>query len=102
LVARQPGGGVVRTNGHTIEIMTDDHDHRISGWLQRHSELVWYALGIVFFVYGISALFNLLRGVPGPDDSNWISTFGGFIAAVAGLVIGLRASRDKREHPEDD
>jgi uncharacterized membrane protein HdeD (DUF308 family) len=81
--------------------MSDDKN-RVSGWLQRHSELVWYALGVVFFIYGITALVNLTRGIAGPDSSNWISTFGGFIAGIAGVILGLRTAKDKREHPEDE
>ncbi|PZF60940.1 hypothetical protein DEI92_04740 [Curtobacterium sp. MCBD17_034] len=80
----------------------DEDESRISGWLQRHADLVWYALGVVFVVDGISALVNLVRGVPGPDDSNVISTFGGFIAGIAALVVGLRTARDHREHPDDE
>jgi hypothetical protein len=81
---------------------TDDAEPRISGWLQRRADLVWYALGVVFVLYGVTALVHLVGGVRGPDDANVISTFGGFIAGIAALVVGLRTARDDRDAPEDD
>ena len=81
---------------------SDGRESKISDWLQRHAELVWYGLGIVFVIYGISALVNLTHGTPGPDDANVISTFGGFIAGVAAAIIGFRTAREKRNSPDDD
>lgn len=95
-----------RAAGRTMPIMDDERDRDgdteqpergFSAWLQRRADLVWYALGIVFVIYGATALVNLTRGVPGPDDSNIISTFGGFIAGIAALIVGWRTARDHRD-----
>lgn len=80
----------------------DEREGRVSGWLQRHADLVWYALGVVFLIYGITALVHLVQGVAGPDDSNVISTVGGFAAGIAGIVVGRRTARDRREHPDEE
>jgi hypothetical protein len=75
---------------------TEGQERGLSAWLQRRSDLVWFALAIVFVIYGATALVNLTRGTLGPDDSNIISTFGGFIAGIAALIIGIRTARDHR------
>jgi hypothetical protein len=82
--------------------MDDEREGRISGWIHRHAELVWYALAIVFVIYGATALVNLSRGVVGPDHSNLISTFGGIIAGTAAAIIGWRTARDKKRADDDE
>lgn len=82
--------------------MDDDREPRFAGWVHRHTELVWGVLALVFAGYGVSAAINVAHGVAGPDHSNWISTVGGLLAAVAAAVLGLRARREKRDSPDDD
>lgn len=61
----------------------DESEPRISGWLQRHMEIVFLALFVVFLGYAASAYLDLTRGQLGPDDANVIGVFGGIAAAIA-------------------
>lgn len=82
--------------------MNDEKEPRFAGWVHRHTELVWAALAVVFVIYAISALVNVSRGVVGVDYANVISTFGGFIAAIAAGVFAVRTRREKRNSPDAD
>jgi hypothetical protein len=74
----------------------EEKEPRVSGWVHRHTELVWGALAIVFLIYAGTAFFNLQRGVVGPDDSNIIGVFGGVIAAIAGAILCATTVARKR------
>jgi hypothetical protein len=84
------------------EPVGDEKEPRFAGWVHRHTELVWAALGVVFVIYGISALVNVTQGVLGIDYANVISTFGGFIAAIVAGILALRTRREKRNSPDAD
>jgi hypothetical protein len=74
----------------------DEKEPRVSGWVHNHTEFVWGALGIVFLIYAANSLFNLARGVLGPDDSNVIGVVGGVLAAIAGAILCVTTVRRKR------
>jgi Zn-dependent protease with chaperone function len=80
----------------------DDQDPRVLGWVHRHTELLWALIGVVFLVYGASAIVQWHNGVLGTDYANVISSVGGIVAAIAAGILALRGLRERRRAGDDD
>ncbi|GAA4667146.1 hypothetical protein [Frondihabitans cladoniiphilus] len=80
----------------------EDDDPRVLGWVHRHTALLWAIIGVIFLVYGISAISQVSRGVVGPDHSNVISSFGGIIAAIVCGILALRWRAERRRSNDND